>query len=60
MNYEVRIYEDGHLQGTSDHYQLEDAQVHCQAVIIGLGSDRQYYRQDIIDKSTRKVIEVVK
>ena len=60
MNYEVRIYEANHYMGTSDHYNLAAARTHCQDVIIGLGPDRVIYRQDIINKSTRKVVEVVR
>lgn len=60
MNYEVRIYEANHYMGASDHYDLTAARTHCQDVIIGLGPDRVIYRQDIINKSTSKAVEVVR
>ena len=57
---EVRLYESNRYMGTSDHYDLADARIHCQDVIIGLGPDRADYRQEIVDKETSKVVEVIR
>ena len=57
---EVRLYESNHYMGTSDHHDLAAARIHCHDVIIGLGPDRADYRQEIVDKQTRKVVEVIR
>ena len=57
---EVRLYESNHYMGTSDHHDLTAARSHCQDVIIGLGPDRADYRQEIVDKETSKVVEVIR
>lgn len=57
---EVRLYESNRYMGTSDHYDLTAARSHCQDVIIGLGPDRADYRQGIVDKEARKVVEVIR
>ena len=57
---EVRLYDSNHYMGTSNHYDLASARIHCQDVIIGLGPDRADYRQEIVDKQTRKVVEVIR
>ena len=57
---EVRLYESNRYMGTSNHYDLTAARIHCHDVIIGLGPDRADYRQEIVDKETRKVVEVVR
>ena len=53
---EVRLYESNRYMGTSDHYDLTAARIHCHDVIIGLGPDRADYRQEIVDKETSKVV----